>query len=186
MILYWQKVVLKVNIESQNLFLSQFHDLSSMRADSKYRTWRWSLLLSPKPPSGGQYDHFRQYFWQIFALICSLARAIKRVCFANLEMSYSFRDLLKMVWCLVLCHMILLCIMICDIDFSFKMTHPLFKIPTKCMMSSLMLVVSDKSRVQRNFDGLDRLCSNVVATRSARKQNYTSLVRFNAHWDRVA
>ena len=41
----------------------------------------------------------------------------------------------------------------------------------KCKMSSLMLVVSDKSRVLRNFDGFDRLCSKVVATRSARKQN---------------
>ena len=81
-------------------------------------------------------------------------------------------DLLKMVSCLVASFdMILPCNMICDIDFSFKMTHPLFKIPKKCMMSSLMLVVSDKSRVQRNFDGFDRLCSKVVATRSARKQN---------------
>ena len=72
---------------------------------------------------------------------------------------------------LVLFVMVLPCNMICDIDFSFKMSHSLFKIPKKCMMSSLMLVVSDKSRVQRNFDGFDRLCSKVVATRSARKQN---------------
>ena len=93
------------------------------------------------------------------------------MCFANLDMRHSFIDLLKMVSCLVLFDMILPCNMICDIDFSFKMTHPLFKIPKKCMMSSLMLVVSDKSRVQRNFDGFDRLCSKVVATRSARKQN---------------
>ena len=93
------------------------------------------------------------------------------MCYANLEMRYSFMDLLKMVWCLVLFDMILPCNMICDLDFSFKMTHPLFNIPKKCMMSSLMLVVSDKSRVQRNFDGFDRLCSKVVATRSARKQN---------------
>ena len=49
--------------------------------------------------------------------------------------------------------------MICDIHFSFKMSHSLFKKPKKCMMPSLMLVVSDKSRVQRNFDGFDRLCS---------------------------
>ena len=103
------------------------------------------------------------------------------MCFANLEMKHSFMDLLNMVWCLLLFDMILHCNMIFGKDFSFKMTHPLFKIPTKCMMSSLMLVVSDKSRVKRNFDGLDRLCSNVVATRSARKQNYTSLVRFNTH-----
>ena len=93
------------------------------------------------------------------------------MCFANLEMRHSFMDLLKMVWCLLLFDMILQCNMICGIDFSFKMTHPLFKIPKKCMMSSMMLVVSDKSRVQRNFDGFDRLCSKFVATRSARKQN---------------
>ena len=72
---------------------------------------------------------------------------------------------------LVLFDLILPYNMNCDIDFSFKMSHSLFKIPKKCMMSSLMLVVSDKSRVQRNFDGFDRLCSKVVATRSARKQN---------------
>ena len=92
------------------------------------------------------------------------------MCFANLEMRHSFMDMLKMVF-LVLFDLILPYNMICDIDFSFKMSHPLFKIPKKCMMSSLMLVVSDKSRVQRNFDGFDRLCSKVVATRSARKQN---------------
>ena len=72
---------------------------------------------------------------------------------------------------LVLFDLILPYNMICDIDFSFIMSHSLFKIPKKCMMSSLMLVVSEKSRVQRNFDGFDRLCSKVVATRSARKQN---------------
>ena len=72
---------------------------------------------------------------------------------------------------LVLFDLILLYNMFCDIDFSFKISHSLFKIPKKCMMSSQMLVVSDKSRVQRNFDGFDRLCSKVVATRSARKQN---------------
>ena len=71
---------------------------------------------------------------------------------------------------LVLFVMVLPCNMICDIDFSFKMTHPLSRYQ-KCMISSLVLAVSDKSRVQRNFDGLDRLCSKVVATRSARKQN---------------
>ena len=94
------------------------------------------------------------------------------MCFANLEMRHSFMDLLKMVWCLVLFDMILPCNMICNIDFSFKITDPPIKMyQKKCMMSSLMLVVSDKSRVQRNFDGFDRLCSKVVATRSARKQN---------------
>ena len=94
------------------------------------------------------------------------------MCFANLEMRHSFMDLLKMVWYLLLFDMILQCNMIFGKDFSFKMTHPLYKIPKKkCMMSSLMLVVSDKSRVQRNCDGFDRLCSKVVATRSARKQN---------------
>ena len=93
------------------------------------------------------------------------------MCFVNLEMTHSVMDLLNMVWCLLLFEMILQCNMIFGKDFSFKMTHPLFKIPKKCMMSSLMLVVSDKSRVQRNFDGFDRLCSKVVATRSARKQN---------------
>ena len=93
------------------------------------------------------------------------------MCFADLEMRHSFMDLLKMVWYLLLFDMILQCNMIFGKDFSFKMTHPLFKIPKKCMMSSLMLVVSDKSRVQRNFDGFDRLCSKVVATRSAREQN---------------
>ena len=72
---------------------------------------------------------------------------------------------------LVLFDLILPYNMICDIDFSFKITDPLFKMYQKtCKMSSLMLVVSDKSRVQRNFDGFDRLCSKVVATRSARKQ----------------
>ena len=122
-ILCWQKVMLKVNLASQNLFLSQFHDLSSMRVDSKYRTRMWSQFLSPKPPSGGQYDNFEKYFWQIFVPICSLAWDIKRMCFANLEMRHSFMDLLKMVWCLVLFDMILPCNMICDIDFSFKMTQ---------------------------------------------------------------
>ena len=73
-ILCWQKVMLKVNLASQNLFLSQFHDLSSIRADSKYRTWTWPQLLSPKPPSVGQYDNFEQYFWQIFALWHELSR----------------------------------------------------------------------------------------------------------------
>ena len=67
--------------------------------------------------------------------------------------------------------MILSCNMICDIDISFKMTNPIFKIPKKCMTSSMMLVVSDESRVQHNFDEFDRLCSKVVATRSARNQN---------------
>ena len=71
---------------------------------------------------------------------------------------------------LVLFVMVFPCNMICDIDFSFKMTHPLSRYQ-KCMISSLVLAVSDKSRVQRNFDGLDRLCSKVVATRGARKQN---------------
>ena len=123
----WQKVMLKVNLASQSLFLSQFHDLSSMRADSKYPTWTWSQLLSLKPPSGGQYDSFEQYFWQIFALV--LAWGIRRMCFANLEMRHSFMDLLNMVWCLLLFHMILQCNMIFGKDFSFKMTHPLFKIP---------------------------------------------------------
>ena len=93
------------------------------------------------------------------------------MCFANLEMRHSFMDLLKMVCCLALFDMILPCNMFCDIVFSFKMIDPLFKIPKKCMMSSMMLVVSDKSRVKRNFDGFDRLCSKVVATRSARRQN---------------
>ena len=92
------------------------------------------------------------------------------MCFANLEMKHSFMDLLNMVWCLLLFDMILHCNMIFGKDFSFKMTH-YSRYQKKCMMSSLMLVVSDKSRVQRNFDGFDRLCSKVVATRSARKQN---------------
>ena len=103
------------------------------------------------------------------------------MCFANLEMRHSFMGLLNMVWCLVLFDMIFPCNMICDIDFSFKMTRPPFNIPKKMHDVLLMLVVSDKPRVRRNFDGFDRLCSKVVATRSARKRNYTSLVTFNAH-----
>ena len=56
--------------------------------------------------------------------------------------------------------------------FSLQNYRPTIQdVPKKCMMSSLMLVVSDKSRVERNSDGFDRLCSEFVATRSARKQN---------------
>ena len=79
-----------------------------------------------------------------------------------------FHGYVKNSLVLVLIDLILPHNMICDIVFSFKMFHSLFKIPKKCMMSSSMLVVSEKSIVQRNFD---RLCSKVVATRSAREQN---------------
>ena len=159
--------MLRVNLASQNLFLSQFHDLSSMRADSKYRTWTWSQLFSPKPP-GGQYDNFEQYFWQIFAPI--LAWGIKRRCFDNLEMRHSFMDLLKIVSFFIWHDSPVQC----DLQYWFfpsKLQTHHSRCTKKCMMSSLMLVVSAKSRVQRNFDGFDRLCSKVVATRSARKQN---------------
>ena len=44
-------------------------------------------------------------------------------------MRHSFMDLLKMVWYLLLFDMILQCDMIFGKDFSFKMTHPLLKIP---------------------------------------------------------
>ena len=95
---------------------------------------------------------------------------IKRMCFANLEMRHSFMDLLKMVWCFIWHDSPVQY----DLQYRFFLQNdpPTIRdVPKKCRMSSLMLVVSDKSRVQRNFDGFDRLCSKVVATRSAREQN---------------
>ena len=69
------------------------------RFQISHRTWTWSQLFSPKQPSGGQYDNYEQYFWQIYAPI--LAWGIKRMCFENLEMRHSFMDLLTMVWCFI-------------------------------------------------------------------------------------
>ena len=92
------------------------------------------------------------------------------MCFANLEMRHSFMDLLKMVWCFIR-HDSPVQYDLLYICFLQNYRPTIQDVPKKCMMSFLMLVVSDKSRVQRNCDGFDRLCSKVVATRSARKQN---------------
>ena len=89
----------KSHVEGQSC-LPEFVPFSvpwSIFNESRFQTSHLNVITTFEPQTTLWWSIW-QYFWQIFAPICSLAWGIKRMCFASLEMRHSFMDMLKMVW----------------------------------------------------------------------------------------